>query len=102
MNSLGINLNDVEDGRLSVKKALFASTVCAVILSVSLAALASGLNVKTFWHGSLLGIFAWLAFNFTTMFRLIFWEDRPWRLFGIVGGYDAISFFVVGGIVGAC
>ena len=99
MRSLGITRNDVDESGLSLPKAISASIFCSAILSVSLELLTSRLEINTFTGGAALGAFAWLAFNFTTTFKFIFWEDRPWTLFWINSGYDVISCAVVGGIV---
>lgn len=99
MSALGINLNDIEEARLSMTSAYIASTVCSLILAVSFAFLVSALNVRYIVVGVAMGAFVWVGFNFTSMLKLVFWEDRPWSLLFIDGGYDLINFMLVGGIV---
>ena len=101
MTALGINLNDIEDAQLSMGKAYMASTFASVVVALSIAVFASWMNADTLFAGVLIGVVGWAGFNFSSMFKLIFWEDRPWPLFWIDGGYDLICFAVVGGIIGA-
>lgn len=45
--------------------------------------------------GFFLALLVWIAFSLTPMFKMIFWEDRPFALFVIDGGFEFFSIFAV-------
>lgn len=99
MESLGINLNDIADSGVQVRLAYFAALFSAVLLSYGLAVAVRALDLRGFFVGTLLGGLVWLFFNFTSMLKIRFFEDRPLRLFLLNSGYDLLSYAVIGGIL---
>jgi Protein of unknown function (DUF1761) len=50
-------------------------------------------------QGAVVGFFNWLGFIAVTMLGLVFYEDRPFRLFLINNGFLALSLIIMGAIL---
>lgn len=97
--SLGITEADIEDAALSKPRAYVGAAVLAVALAVGTSVLVRWLGVRTPWEGALAGALGYATFNLTTLAKLIFFEDRPIRLFLINAGYDVISAVALGALL---
>jgi hypothetical protein len=74
--------------------------VFALIMAINLAAFLSGPDTTMLWGataGALAGI-GWVVFAIGT---LALFEKRSWKYTAINGGYFAVSFIVMGAILGA-
>jgi hypothetical protein len=99
MRSMGINMSDVKESGLSSSRAYAASTFASLILSLVMGVIVLSTNTSGFLGGVVLGFIVWLGFNFTSVFKYIFFEDRPWSLFLIDAGYDIACFTLIGGVL---
>jgi hypothetical protein len=97
--TLGITLADIEDAALSKPRAYLASAVLAIVLAGGTSILVGWLDARTWLSGALAGALGYATFNFTTLAKLVFFEDRPIRLFLINAGYDAISAIALGALL---
>ncbi len=95
MEAMGINLEDVGSSNLSMPRALFGSVLASSLTAVGLGLLLSRANPVPWHEGFLLAGIVWLAFSMTPMLKMVFWEDRPWRLLAIDGGYEFVSIAAV-------
>ena len=99
MAALGINKEDVESSNLSVPKALIGSVVASAMTAFGVAMLLSSADPILWREGVLVALLVWAAFSMGPMFKMVLWEDRPWALLAIDGGYELVSVLAAAAIV---
>lgn len=98
MDASGLEEQDVAGGNMV--KIFGLAFVFALIMAGNLAAFLSGPDTTVMWGataGALAGI-GWVALAMAT---LGLFERRPWKYTLVNGGYFAVSFIVMGAILGA-
>ncbi len=53
------------------------------------------------WDGAMVGFWAWLGFAVPLMLSSVLWEGKSWKLYQINIGYQLVTWFVMGAILGA-
>lgn len=91
MVALGINQEDVDDANISMGRALGASAFASLLTAGALGLLLSSATPITWTFGIEVALLVWVAFSIGPMFKMVFWEERPWALFAIDGGYELVS-----------
>lgn len=98
MNASGLNEEDVAQGNMA--KIFGLAFLFELIMAANLASFLSGPETTISWGataGALAGI-GWVALGVGV---LALFERRPWKYTLINGGYLAVSFIVMGAIIGA-
>ena len=103
MAAMGLTMNDIEEMQKegkSMGSAYAASMISAVTIAVAFAVLIRLLGLEgNVVYGLLLAVGIYFCFNFTTVIKQIFWEERPAKLVFISGGYELTSFIFAGAII---
>lgn len=95
MTAMGLKSEDIESSGLSMKKAVIGSTAASFATALGIALLMVLLKNSLASTIFATAVLVWFAFSLGPMFKLIFWEDRPFTLFLIDGGYELVSILVV-------
>ncbi len=74
----------------------FGSLVMAFVLEQFVAFAGAGDLVG----GATVGLLAWLGFISVTHFTLVMYEKRPYELFLVSNGYQALTLAIMGGLFG--
>jgi hypothetical protein len=81
--------------------AILSDVVGAVIMTFILAHAVYYAGAVTWATGAAVGLFNWLGFIAVTHFALVMYEKRPFKLFLINNGYQALSLAVMGALLAA-
>jgi hypothetical protein len=81
--------------------AMLSSLIGALILSFMLAHVVMWAGAATIGWGVFVGFICWLGFIATPLFAETIYEQRPYRLFAINGGYWLVVLLVSGGLLAA-
>lgn len=95
MTALGINQEDVDDANIPMGRALMGSAGASLVTAIALAMLLSGTDPIPWTYGIQVSLLVWIAFSIGPMFKMVFWEERPWSLLAIDGGYELASILAV-------
>jgi hypothetical protein len=98
LKAMGLKMPDIDESGVSHPLAYGATTFAQVALSFVTGLMVLNLGVHGFHNGMLLGLLMWFGFNFSSVFKYIFFETRPWSLFLIDAGYDIACFTLTAGI----
>lgn len=97
--ALGISYEDVEDSGIPMGRALMGTLVASFLASGCLALLFSGWEAPPWHEVFVIAGLVWLGFSMTPMLKRAFWEDRPWTLIAIDGGFELVSILSIAAIV---
>jgi hypothetical protein len=87
--------------RARLPMALLSDFIGALIMAFILAQTIAFAGAASLVSGATIGLFCWLGFISVTHFALVMYEKRPYELFLINNGYQALTLAVMGGIIGA-
>jgi hypothetical protein len=90
-----------EDRRARMGRALTWDTLGTVATALALACLIRATRAESWFYGLLLGLGLWLAFAVPAAAGPVLFEGRSARLFGLRMGCLAVSYGVMGAILGA-
>jgi hypothetical protein len=88
-----------EEMKARLPAALASDLVGALIMTFILAHAVYYAGVTSWATGAAVGLFNWLGFIAVTHFSLVMFEKRPFRLFLINNGYQALSLAAMGAVL---
>jgi Protein of unknown function (DUF1761) len=80
-------------------KALIVDIIGSVVMAFVLVHAIRYAGAATIAQGAVVGFFNWLGFIAVTMLGLVFYENRPFKLFLINNGFLLLSLLVMGAIL---
>lgn len=75
-------------------------TVGSLVGAYILAQFVTSTNSIGAWEGAMVGFWAWLGFAAPIMMGSVLWEGKSWKLYQINVGYQLVTWFIMGAILG--
>ncbi len=94
-----VTKKEMEAAMKGMWKVLLGGFFVTLILVFMLDLFMNFLNVVTFSQGVLLGFLIWLGFLATTMFNIVLYEKKPFKLYLINAGHYLAVLLISGGIL---
>lgn len=94
-----VSKKEMEAAMKGMWKVLIGGFFVTLILVFMLDLFMNFLNVVTLSQGVLLGFLIWLGFLATTMFNIVLYEKKPFRLYLINAGHYLAVLLISGGIL---
>ncbi|MCI0566406.1 DUF1761 domain-containing protein [bacterium] len=105
---MGIKFGSPEEQKAMQKKAIpsyiasfIGAIIMAYVLSHSLTFASAYLNSEGVSAGLMAGFWNWLGFVAPITIGIVFWDNKPWKLWFINAGYWLVILLVMGAILGA-
>ncbi|MCI0533583.1 DUF1761 domain-containing protein [bacterium] len=105
---MGLRFNSPEEKKAMQKKAIpsyiasfIGAIIMAYVLSHSLTFASAYLNSEGVSAGLMAGFWNWLGFVAPITIGIVFWDNKPWKLWFINAGYWLVILLVMGAILGA-
>lgn len=98
-----MHLTGCSEGEMKARlpTAILSDVVGALVMTFILAHAVYYAGAISWQTGLAVGLFNWLGFVAVTHFALVMYEKRPFKLFLINNGYQALSLATMGAILGA-
>ena len=93
-----VGANDI-DMKRDLPKAMLTDLLANVILVFVLLHAVVYAGANTWPQGAAVGFFNWLGFIAMPMLALVFWEHRPWKLYGIGVACNLVSMVAAGALL---
>lgn len=94
-----VSKKEMEAAMKGMWKVLIGGFFVTLILVFMLDLFMNFLNVVTLSQGVLLGFLIWLGFLATTMFNIVLYEKKPFKLYLINAGHYLAVLLISGGIL---
>lgn len=101
MKELGLGKMGGGNGKDKLMKLMAISFVLSLFLAAMLGMMVKTMNAMTAVDGAKTGFLAWISFVAPVIGINYLYEGRSLKLYGITAGFMAITFVVMGAILGA-
>lgn len=91
-----MKLSGVTYDSAQMMRFMLGCTIAAFMMAGVMAYFMDRLQINTIAGGALFGLQAWIGFVASIMLYPVFYENRPWKLFIINGGYILVSMVAMG------
>ncbi len=88
-----------EEMKARLPRAIVSDLVGSLIMAFILVHAVHYAGAQTWLTGAAVGLLNWLGFIAVTHFALVAYEKRPFRLFVINNGYQALALAIMGAIL---
>lgn len=102
IKEMGWTEEEMKKGKEQGMNKAYALTMVGSLLSAFvLGQIIEGTNTIGAWEGAMVGFWAWLGFAVPLFLSNVLWEGKSWKMFQINAGYQLVTWFVMGAILGA-
>lgn len=101
IKEMGWTEEEIKKGKEQNMNKAYALTILGSIFSAFvLGQIIAGTNTVGAWDGAIVGFWAWLGFAIPLFLSNVLWEGKSWKMFRINAGYQLVTWFIMGAILG--